>query len=245
MRRDLTASARGNTAGPRITPKSPHSRRDLVGTTFFSSHTMMEARKQGGLIASSEARIVESRQASNRLFCETQSAARRRIRRPQNKPTKQKRCGDERFGRSPMSPATTGGWTTSSTAVPEIRDVDLTSESLASGVRDPAFGRTSKGGARRLSKAAPGNSPRRVVMSNASDFGWANLKRSCYGTIQSRIAQRFANSGAFIETHASAIRMSIRDSREVSAAVVEHLPASSRLRPVACHEQGPGRRSGR
>ncbi len=148
---------------PEIASISPRS----VGTTFYSSHTMMEAQKRGGLIASSEARIVESRQASNRLSRETQSATRRRIGRPQtNRQTR--RCGDERFGRSSMSPATTGGWTTSSTTVPQTRDVDLTSESLASGVRDPAFGEDEQGGARRLSKAAPGNSPRRVVMSNAA-----------------------------------------------------------------------------
>ena len=40
-----------------------------------------------------------------------------------------------------MSPATTGGWIAN--FVDNVllgRDVDLTSESLASGVRDPAFG---------------------------------------------------------------------------------------------------------
>src|SRR5215510_7465418 len=64
---------------PEIAPISPR----FVGITFCTSHTMMEVQKRGGLIASSEARIVESRQASNRLSCETQSAARRRIGRPQ------------------------------------------------------------------------------------------------------------------------------------------------------------------
>jgi hypothetical protein len=72
------------------------------------------------------------------------------------------------------------------------RDIDLTSESLASEFETPPSGRTNQGGAKRLNKAAPGNSPRRVVMSNASDFGWANLKRSCYGTFQTRFAPRFA-----------------------------------------------------
>jgi len=90
---------------PEIAPFSPH----FVETTFSSSHTMMEARTQAGLIASSEARIVDPRHASNRLLEETQSAARRRITRPQ--PTdKREKVRDERFGRSPMSPATTGGW---------------------------------------------------------------------------------------------------------------------------------------
>ena len=57
---------------PEIAPFSPQ----FVGTTFYSSHTMMEATKWGGLIASSEARIVDSRHASNRLSEKTQSAAR-------------------------------------------------------------------------------------------------------------------------------------------------------------------------
>jgi hypothetical protein len=48
---------------PEIASLSPQ----FVGTTFFASHTMMEARKRGGLIASSEARIVKPHQASNRL----------------------------------------------------------------------------------------------------------------------------------------------------------------------------------
>jgi hypothetical protein len=56
---------------PEIAPFSPQ----FVGTTFYSSHTMMEATKWGGLIASSEARIVDSRHASHRLSEETQSAA--------------------------------------------------------------------------------------------------------------------------------------------------------------------------
>src|SRR6185295_19216995 len=65
----------------------------FVGTTFSSSHTIMEAAKRAGLIASPEARIVDPRHASNRLFRETQSAARRRIRRPQNnKLTYERRC---------------------------------------------------------------------------------------------------------------------------------------------------------
>src|SRR5690349_13324874 len=59
---------------PEIAPFSPH----FVETTFSSSHTMMEAAKQAGLIASPEARIVDPRHASNRLLRETQSAARRR-----------------------------------------------------------------------------------------------------------------------------------------------------------------------
>jgi hypothetical protein len=72
---------------------------------------MMEAAKQAGLIASPEARIVDPRHASNRLLRETQSAARRRIRRPQQQQTDiREKVRDERFGRSPMSPATTGGW---------------------------------------------------------------------------------------------------------------------------------------
>lgn len=57
---------------PEIAPFLPQ----FVGTTFYSSHTMMEAMKWGGLIASSEARIVDSRHASKRLSVETQSAAR-------------------------------------------------------------------------------------------------------------------------------------------------------------------------
>src|SRR5690349_15533411 len=48
---------------PEIAPLSPH----FVGTTFYCSHTMMEATKQLGLIASSEARIVDPRRATNRL----------------------------------------------------------------------------------------------------------------------------------------------------------------------------------
>jgi hypothetical protein len=70
---------------------------------------MMEARNRGGLIASSEARIVDPRHASIRLLEEAQSAARRRIRRPQLT-DKREKVRDERFGRSAMSPATTGGW---------------------------------------------------------------------------------------------------------------------------------------
>jgi len=88
-----------------IAPISPH----FVETTFYSLHTMMEAGKQAGLIASSEARIVDPRHASNRLLEEAQSAARRRITRPQLT-DKREKVRDERFGRSPMSPATTGGW---------------------------------------------------------------------------------------------------------------------------------------
>jgi hypothetical protein len=57
---------------PEIAPFSPQ----FVRTMFYSSHTMMEATKWCGLIASSEARIVDSRQASNRLSEKTQSAAR-------------------------------------------------------------------------------------------------------------------------------------------------------------------------
>ena len=95
----------GSSYYPEIAPFSPH----FVETTFSSSHTMMEARTRAGLIASPEARIVDPRHASNRLLEETQSAARRRITRPQ--PTdKREKVRDERFGRSPMSPATTGGW---------------------------------------------------------------------------------------------------------------------------------------
>jgi hypothetical protein len=57
---------------PEIAPISPQ----FVETTFYSSHTMMEAPKRGGLIASPEARIVDLRHASNRLSEETQSAVR-------------------------------------------------------------------------------------------------------------------------------------------------------------------------
>jgi hypothetical protein len=92
---------------PEIAPFSPH----FVGTTFSTSHTMMEASEQLGLIASSEARIVDPRRASNRLSETTQSVARRRTKRPQQKLTDNTREGaSERFGRSAMSPATTGGW---------------------------------------------------------------------------------------------------------------------------------------
>ena len=90
---------------PEIAPFSPH----FVETTFFRSHTMMEVRKPARLIASPEARIVDPRHASNRLLEEAQSAARRRITRPQLT-DKREKVRDERFGRSPMSPATTGGW---------------------------------------------------------------------------------------------------------------------------------------
>jgi hypothetical protein len=97
----------GSSYYPEIAPISPQ----FVETTFYSSHTMMEAHEQAGLIASSEARIVDPRHASNRLLEETQSAARRRTTRPQQKLTdKREKVRDERFGRSAMSPATTGGW---------------------------------------------------------------------------------------------------------------------------------------
>src|SRR4051812_29027345 len=56
---------------PKIAPFSPH----FVETTFYSSHTMMEVSQRVRLIASSEARIVRLRHASNRLAMETQSAA--------------------------------------------------------------------------------------------------------------------------------------------------------------------------
>jgi hypothetical protein len=95
----------GSSYYPEIAPISPH----FVETTFSSSHTMMEARTRAGLIASPEARIVDPRHASNRLLEEAQSAARRRITRPQLT-DKREKVRDERFGRSPMSPATTGGW---------------------------------------------------------------------------------------------------------------------------------------
>ena len=92
---------------PEIAPFSPQ----FGEKTFYSSHTMMEAPKQCGLIASSEARIVDPGPASNRLLRETQSAARRL---PEDRKTKQtdkrEKVRDERFGRSAMSPATTGGW---------------------------------------------------------------------------------------------------------------------------------------
>jgi hypothetical protein len=95
---------------PKIAPFSPH----FVGRTFSSSHTIMEAVKRGGLIASSEARIVDPRHASNRFAQETQSAARRRITRPQMRSHERiSEKGAERAqGRSSMSPATTGGWIT-------------------------------------------------------------------------------------------------------------------------------------
>jgi len=97
----------GSSYYPEIASILPH----FVETTFSSSHTMMEAAKRAGLIASPEARIVDPRHASNRLFRETQSAARRRIRRPRQQQTdKREKVRDERFGRSAMSPATTGGW---------------------------------------------------------------------------------------------------------------------------------------
>ena len=67
-----TGKYSGSRYYPEIAPFLPQ----FVGTTFYSSHTMMEATKWGGLIASSEARIVDSRHASNRLSEETQSAAR-------------------------------------------------------------------------------------------------------------------------------------------------------------------------
>ena len=95
----------GSSYYPEIAPFSPH----FVETTFSSSHTMMEAPTRAGLIASPEARIVDPRHASNRLSEEAQSATRRRIIRPQLT-DKRAKVRDERFGRSPMSPATTGGW---------------------------------------------------------------------------------------------------------------------------------------
>jgi len=95
-------------SGSRYYPEIASFSPQFVGTTFYSSHTMMEAGKQGGLIASSEARIVDSRHASNRLSEETQSAARRRKKTATT--DKREKVRDERFGRSAMSPATTGGW---------------------------------------------------------------------------------------------------------------------------------------
>jgi hypothetical protein len=86
---------------PEIAPLSPQ----FVETTFSHPHTIMEATDRAGLIASSEARIVDPRHASSRLFRATQSAARRRIRRPQQQQTdKREKVRDERFGRSAMSP---------------------------------------------------------------------------------------------------------------------------------------------
>lgn len=77
---------------PEIAPFSPH----FVGTTFYSSHTMMKVGKRCGLIASSEARIVDARHASNRLSEETQSAARRRIE-DRKQTDKRDRCEGERL----------------------------------------------------------------------------------------------------------------------------------------------------
>ncbi len=95
VQRESTREAKKYTRSryyPEIASFSPH----FVGTTFYASHTMMEARKRGGLIASFEARIVDPRHASNRLSDVTQSAARRRTE-DRKQLTNERRCEGERL----------------------------------------------------------------------------------------------------------------------------------------------------
>jgi hypothetical protein len=125
---------------PEIAAFPPH----FVGTTFYSSHTMMKVGKRCGLIASSEARIVDARHASNRLSEVAQSAARRRIGSPQ---TTDNEKGAETSVRSLGTVAGGDRWLDNFVdRGSQNRDVDLTMESLASGLRDPLSGRTSKAG---------------------------------------------------------------------------------------------------
>jgi hypothetical protein len=123
---------------PEIAPLSPQ----FVGTTFYRSHTMMDAERPVGLIASPEARIVDSRGASNRLSEVAQSAARRRIGSPQT-------TDNEKGAETSVRSLVAGGDRWLDNFVDrgsQNRDVDLTMESLASGLRDPLSGRTSKAG---------------------------------------------------------------------------------------------------
>jgi hypothetical protein len=138
---------------PEIASLSPQ----FVITTFSSSHTIMGVTKRSGLIVWPEARIVDPRPASNRLSKQTQSAARRRISRPQTQSTNDKRNGCETSAWPLVNVAGYDRWLDRQLRRPRPkgRRVDLTMESLASGVQDPAWlgGETRRGGAAQQNSA--------------------------------------------------------------------------------------------